>query len=348
MELNDRVYELSVQGNLHGQPVYVVLNGNKIPAGDTFVQAKHIIKSLEFETGKIRGCSILEHYSVKDGFLTDKEGNQIHFSSERFPEIKINRIKTPFLLNDEVEVDLAYIKDVTSLLNMQNPEDTIKGFSDEEIKALQDEKERALAEVEAKRLEQEAEDARIKAEEDEKAAEAARVAEEEAKTKAEQEAAAEATRIAEEEAKKSEEARIQAEKEAEDAKKAEEEAKIQAEKSAKEAEEAAEAERARIAEEEKAYVLSPKLFDKLARRCKNARMKEYTKDGYHFFYGPNPIAPMEPCILKKRNNGDYEELKGGIIDQSEEEVEFEFEHVDGTQFTAILNLESEDMNIEKD
>ena len=334
MELNDRVLELSVQGNLHGQPVYVVLNGNKIPAGETFVQAKHIIKSLEFETGKIRGNSILEHYSVKDGFLVDKEGNQIHFSSERFPEIKINRIKTPFLLNDEVEVDLAYIKDVTALLNMQNPEDTIKTLSVEEVKALQDEREKETAE-------RDAENARIKAEEDEKAAEAARLAEEEAKTKTEQDAAAEVTRLAEEEAKKSEEARIQTEKEAE-------EARIQAEKSAEEARIAAEEERKRIEEEEKSYVLSVKEFDKLSRRNKKAGMTEYlNKEGYHFFYGPDLAKGEEPCILKKRSNGTYEELKGGIVDESAEEVEFEFELIDGTEYTLILNLESEDITIEK-
>lgn len=348
MELNDRVYELSVQGNLSGQEIRVKLNDKEIPAGENFVQAKHIIKKLEFETGKMRGNSILEHYVVKDGFLTDKEGNRISFSCERFPEIKINRIKTPFLLNDEVEVDLAYIKLVTSLLNMQNPEDTIKGFSDEEIKALQDEKERSLAETEAKRLEQEAEEARIKAEEDEKTAEEARKTEEEAKTKAEQDAAAEATRIAEEEAKKSEEAKIQAEKEAEDAKKVEEEAKIQADKSAEEARIAAEEERKRIEEEEKSYVLSAKEFDKLSRRNKKAGMAEYTsKEGYHFFYGPDLPKGEEPCILKKRSNGTYEELKGGIVDESAEEVEFEFELIDGTEFTVILNLESEDMTIEK-
>lgn len=348
MELNDRVYELSVQGNLSGQEVRVKLNDQEIPAGESFVQAKHIIKKLEFETGKMRGNSILEHYVVKDGFLTDKEGNRISFACERFPDIKINRIKTPFLLNDEVEVDIKYIKDITSLLNIQVPEDTIKGLSDEELKALQDERERTTAEAETKRLEQEAEDARLKAEADEKAAEAARVAEEEAKTKAEQDAAAEATRIAEEEAEKSEQARIQAEKEAEDAKKAEEEARIQAEKSAKEAEEAAEAERKRIEEEEKSYVLNAKEFDKLSRRNKKAGMTLYeNKAGYHFFYGPDLPKGEEPMILRKRANGTYEELKGGIVDESDEEVEFEFEHVDGTEFTVILNLGTEDMTIEK-
>lgn len=341
MELNDRIFELSVQGNLHGQLIKVIRNGEEILAGDTCVQAKHIIKNLEFETGKMRGCSILEHYSVKDGFLEDKEGNQIHFSSDRFPEIKINRIKTPFLLNNEVVVDLAYVKDVSTLLNMQTPEDTIKGLSDEEIKALQDEREKAKTELEA-------ENARIKAEEDEKAAEEARVAEEEAKTKAEQEAAAEVTRIAEEEARKSEEARIQAEKDAE-------EARVQAEKSAEEAriaaEEAriaAEEERKRIEEEEKSYVLSTKEFEKLARRNKKAGMTEYTsKEGYHFFYGPDLPKGEEPCILKKRSNGTYEELKGGIVDENAEEVEFEFELIDGTEFTVILNLGTEDMTIEK-
>lgn len=337
MELNDRVYELSVQGNLHGQPVKVMLNGKEIPAGETCVQAKHIIKNLEFETGKIRGCSILEHYSVKEGFLVDKEGNQIHFSSERFPEIKINRIKTPFLLNDEVEVDLAYIKDVTALLNMQNPEDTIKTLSVEEVKALQDEREKETAE-------RDAENARIKAEEDEKAAEAARLAEEEAKTKAEQDAAAEVTRLAEEEARKSEEARIQTEKEAE-------EARIQAEKSAEEARIAAEEERKRIAEEEKAFVLSPKLFEKFIKRSKNGGrpggMKQYVKGDYHFFYGPNLVKPHEPAIFRKRSNGDYEELEGGIADENEEEVEFEFELIDGTLFTLVLNLDHEEITIEE-
>lgn len=324
MELNERIYELSVQANLDGQDIKVIVNGE-----DKGIKAKHVIKKIELETGRIRGFSILEFYTVKDGFLVDKEGNQIHFSTERFPEIKINRIKKPFIYS-ELDVDVQHISDVASLLNMEVIEDTLKELSPEEKKYISNNREARLAE-------REMEEARKKAKEDERLAEEARKAEEEAKTATEIKVAEEVTRLAEEEARKSEEAKNKAEKEAEEAKRAEEEARIQAEKSAEEAK--------KKEEEEKEYVLSEKEYEKLVRRNKKSGLGEYVKNDYHFFYGANLPKGEFPHILKKRKDNKYEELEGGIVDESESEVEFEFTD-DGQDKTLILDIDNEDVTIE--
>lgn len=353
MELNHRVYELSVQANLEGQTVKVKLNGKEIEAGDKFVQAKHIFKKHYFETGKIVGWGILENYSVKDGFLVDKEGNQINFSSERFPDIKINKIRIPMVVFSEVEVDRQYVCDVASILNVEKPEELVKGLASEDKKAIRDEREARIAEAERKAAEEAEAQAKLKAEADERLAEEARKAEEEAKTAAEIKAAEEATRLAEEEAKKSEEERIKKEKEAEEARQAEEEAKAKAEETARLAEEAEkkrqEEEAARIAEEEKAYVITEKQYQTAKRRSeKSLGMKEYEKGAYRFFYAPQSKLPKneKSFIVKKRPDGKYEELAGGLVLENEEEVEFEFEEIDGTEKTLILDLNNEEMTID--
>lgn len=341
MELNDRIYELSVQANLDGQDIKVLNKGE-----DTGAKAKHIFKNIKFETGKIRAFGITEFYSVKDGFLCDKEGNQISFATERFPEIKINRIKIPFLAYDEIDVTREWVSDICKLLNLEKPEEQIKDMTDEDKQAFVKERELYYAELEKKKADEEAEAARIKAEEDEKAAAQARKDEEEAKTQAEIKAAEEATRLAEEEAKKSEEARIQAEEEAKAKAKAEEEAKAKAEEAEKEAKKAEEEARKKKEEEEKEYVISAKQFEKISRRDKKKGFVEYTKDPYHFFYASESVLPKGelPYILKKRADGKYEELEGAVVDENEEEVEFEF--TDDGDKTLILDIENEDITIE--
>lgn len=358
MELNHRIYELSVQSNLDGQEkaIKVIVNGE-----DTGVKLNHIFKKVWFETGRIVGYSILEFYSVKDGFLVDKEGNQIHFANDRHAEIKINRIKKPLIILGEQEVTRNWVRDTGKLLNLEKTEETVKDLSVEDKKALQDERDVVYAELETKRKEQEEIEAKLKAEEDEKLAEEARKAEEEAVTAAEIKKAEQATKDAEEAAKKSEEDRIKAEKEAEEAKIAEEEAKAQAEKSAaaakkaqekadEEARKKAEAEEkksmeeaAKKAEEEKQYILSEKEYDRFSKRCKKFGMEEYIKGEYHFFYGKNLPKGEFPLILKKRTD-DYMELEGGIVDENDEDVEFEF--TDGKDKTLVLDIDTADVTIE--
>lgn len=361
MELNHRIYELSVQSNLDGQEkaIRVIVNG-----ADTGVRLNHIFKKVWFETGRIVGYSILEFYSVKDGFLVDKEGNQIHFANDRHPEIKINRIKKPLIVLGEQEVNRNWVRDTGKLLNLEKTEETVKDLSAVDKKALQDERDVIYAEQETKRKEQEEEEAKIKAAEDERLAEEARKAEEEAVTAAEIKKAEQATKDAEEAAKKSEEERIKAEKEAEEAKAAEEEAKAEAEKSAaaakkaqdkadEEARKKAEAEEkkaaeeaAKKAEEEKQFIVSQREYDRISKNSKNKiGMEEYIKGEYHFFYSKNLKKGDVPFILLKRKN-DYLVLAGGIACESDDEVEFEFTDIEGNDKVLILDLDTADVTIE--
>lgn len=338
MQLKDITLELSVQANLDGQDIKVITNGE-----DSGVKAKHIFKKLWFETGKITGYSILEFYSVKDGFLVDKEGNQTHFSTERFPEIKINRIKIPFFFTD-IDVSKEWVRDTGKLMNLEKTEETVKLLSPEDKKALQDEREVIYAEIETKKKEQEEAEAKAKAEEDERLAEEARKAEEEAKTAAEKKAAEEATRKAEEEAEKSEKERIKAEKEAEEAKAAEEDARIQAEKSAAEAKKAEEEERLRKEKEAEQYTLSERQYSDIVKKYNKLGVKQYVKGKYRFFYHENIAREDQPFVLAKRGDK-YEELEGGIVDENEEEVEFEFTEEDKDKRLTLI-IGTEDIIIE--
>lgn len=337
MELNHKIYELSVRANLDGQEksIEVIKNGERTP-----VKLHHLFKKVWFETGRIIGWSLLEHYAVKDGFLVDKEGNQIHFSSERFPEIKVVKIKNPLIIFDEVEVNWEYIRDISTLLGIENVEDTIKGLSPEEKNALVEHRQAKLAEIEAQKREAEAEEARKKAEEEERLAEEARQAEEEAKTAAEKKKLEEETRLAEEAAAKAEAEKIKAEKEAEEARIEQEKAEALAKKAEEEA---------RIAEEKKKqeleqYMLSPAEYEKTKRKYERMGMKEYSSGEYRFFYGTNLPPKESPFIICKRQDGRYEELPGGIVSENEEEVEFEFTDGDKEK-TLFLTLDDEDVVI---
>lgn len=343
MELNHRIYELNVQSNLDGQAknTKVMVNGE-----DSKAKLSHIFKNVWFETGRIIGYSILEHYTVDDGFLVDKEGNKIHFSNERHPEIKINRIKKPgLLIFGEEEVNWEWVRDTGKLMNLEKTEQTVKGLSDEEINALQSEREVIYVELATKQAQEAEVAAKLKAEEDEKLAEEARKAEEEAETAAQIKKAEEATRLAEEEAAKSEAERVKAEKQAEEAKKAEQEANELAEKAAAEAKAAAEEEQKRKEKEREQYMISQKDYDRLIKKFVDKNiMKVYTNKEYHFFYGANLPKPFLPFVVAKRGDR-YEEFKGGIVDETEEEVEFEFEE-DGKDVTIILDLENEEITLQ--
>lgn len=335
MELKDITLELSVQANLDGQDVKVMVNGE-----DTGVKAKHIFKKIWFETGKIIGYSILQFYGIKDGFLVDKEGNQIHFSTERFPDIKVNRIKIPVFFAG-LDVTKEWIRDTGTLMNLEKIEETVKDLSSEDKKALKDAREVLYAELETKKKEEEAAEAQRIAEEEAKAAEEAQKLAEEEETKKNIAAA----KKAEEDAKKAEEEAKEAEIAAEKARQEEEEAKEQAKKSEAIAKQKAEEEAARKAEEEKQYVVSEKDYERFKKRSKNFGMEVYSKGEYHFFYGKNLPKSEVPFILKKRPK-DYLTLEGGIADENEDVVEFEFTEEDGKEKILTLDLETSDVTIE--
>lgn len=335
MELHDTFFLLSVQANLDGQDPKVIVN--KIDNG---IKLKEICKRLEFETGKIRAHSILEYYTVEDGFLVDKEGNQISLSCDRYSEIKFVKIKEPAIQLGDREVGLQYVKDVTTLLNMENPAQSISGLSKEEKKALNDERELLLAEAETKRKEQEALEAQKLAEEEAKAAEEARkIAEEEETKKTEAEA-----KKAEAEAKQAEEDAKKAEAEAQKAREEEEEAKRQAEESARKAE-LAQKEALEIKQSES--LLSQRDYDKSVTKTGKLGMKVYVKDKYHFFYGTDVEKRDPPFILVKRGAGKYEDLPCAPVDEDFDKgiVEFEFDDNEDEMFLKF-NIKKEELIIE--
>lgn len=331
MELHDMFYLISEQANLDGQDVKVLVNGQ-----DNDIRLKSICKRVEFETGKIRATSILEYYTVVDGFLTDKEGNQISLSCERYPEIKFVKIKEPGLQMNDKEVSHTTVRDMGRLLNLQITEETITGLSKEEKKALRDERELIYAEIETKKKEEEAVEAQKLAEEEAKAAEEAQKLAEDEETK-KTEAAAKKAR---EDAEKAQEEAKQAEVAAEKARQDEEEAKWKAEESAKKAEEAEEIKKS-------AHLLSQRDFDKSLKHATKVGMKEYVKDGYHFFYGTDLPEEDHPFILVERGKGKYEDLPCALVDVDQEKGTVDAEFDDGQEEMYLkLNVNKETMSIE--
>ena len=331
MELHDMFYLISEQANLDGQDVKVRVNGE-----DNDIRLKSICKRLEFETGKIRATSILEYYTVVDGFLTDKEGNQISLSCERYPEIKFVKIKEPGLQMNDKEVSRNYVRDAGKLLNLEKTEETITGLSKEDKKALRDERELTYAEIETKKKEEEAVEAQKLAEEEAKAAEVAQKLAEEEETKKSEAAA----KKAQEDAEKAEQEAKEAEIAAKQARQDEEEAKRKAEESAKKAQEAEEIKKS-------SHLLSQRDFDKSMKHAEKVGMKEYTKDGYHFFYGTDLPEGDHPFILVERGKGKYEDLPCAIVDEDEEKGTVEAEFDDGQEEMYLkLNVNKEVMSIE--
>lgn len=335
MELQDMFYLLSEQANLDGQNPRVLVNGV-----DNDIKLKEICKRLEFETGKFRAHSILQYYTVQDGFLVDKEGNQISLTCDRYPEIKFVKIKEPGLMLSDKEVTRNYVRDIGKLLNLEKTEETITGLSKEDKKALRDERDVVYAEIETKKKEEEARIAEEEAKQAEIAAEEARkLAEEEETKKAEA-----AAKKAEEDAKKAEEESREAEIAAEKARKEQEEAEAQAKESARLAEEARlEAEKIKNSE----TLLSQRDYDKSVGRTAKRGMKVYEKGEYHFFYGTDLERRDPPFILAKRGKGKYEDLPCAIVDEDFEKGIVEFEFNDGDEEMYLkLNINKEELIVE--
>lgn len=326
LELNQKVFELTSSVDLTGEKeIRVIVNDE-----DRGIKLQEIFRKIEFEEGKITGHSILEFYNVKDGMLTDKEGNSIYLATDKYPQILFKKIRDPWgFIADEITVNAPYVRDIGLLLKLVKTEETITGLSAADKKMLIEEREMTEAEA-AKQSEAEkaaaeaAEVERIKLEEEERKAVEEAKAIEEAAQKAEEDAkAAEAAKLEEESA------RIKAEEDAIEASKKAEADKIQAEKDA-------------ITNKKKEMEESEFFLN--AQQYKSAQVKyarlgfiEYPKDGYHFFYGESDDEDNYPFILAEREYGFYEQLPGGIVDENEKTAEYEF--TEGEQDKLlILNI----------
>lgn len=330
MELNHKIYEISPAVDLTGEKdIRVVVNDE-----DRGIQLSEVFKKIkEFDDGEISGYSILEYYKIQDGMLVDKDGNKIYLSTPTHPKILFKNIDDPTFISGEIEVSRNYVRDAGLLMNLINTEETITGLSKEDKQALKDERDLVAAEEDRKIKEAEEEASKKKAEEDEiAAAEARRIADEDADNKKKE---AEALAL-EEEARKSAEEAKQKEEAAEQARKEEEESKRKAEE-AIEAEKEAAAKKIRDMEESE-FFLNTKEYKAAQKKYARLGYIEHVKDGYHFFYGESDEeAENYPFVLAQRQDGFFEQLPGGIVDENEKTAEYEFTE-DGNDKTLILNI----------
>ena len=176
LELNHKVYEIYGAENKpveinNPKETQILINGE--PNG---AMLHDVFKKIDdLGTNKIYGWSILEYYKAEEGFLIDNDGNKIHLM-EGETEIFFKRVKNPLIILNEKEVNLDYIRDVSTLLGLSTIEETIIGLDNDDKtllveermainekrqkqiqreKADADARERAKLEAEQKRIEQE-------------------------------------------------------------------------------------------------------------------------------------------------------------------------------------------------
>lgn len=314
MNLEQKKFIFDFDGDFEKSNPQVAIND-----GDP-ISPKYFFKDLEVGEDSLCGYSFLQFYTIKDGSLIDKEGNVVVFKVGE-KKVPIVKIRDPFLIDADLPVNLQYVKDVSTLLNISEPEKLITALSPAEKKLLIEDREQ---EYTAKELKKKEEEAKNKVEEDTKAEEE-RLAEE---------AKAEEKRLAKEaKAKKEEE-------EAETARIAEE-VRIEEERLAKEEEEIkkAESEHEQKVEDNKIpegdNIKTPKEYKILLRQRKRMGFDEYTHNNYSFVYGEDRPDNISPELFINRTNY-YEMLEGSLVSEDDEEVEYEFTAESGEDKILIL------------
>ena len=320
MELNHKKYPIYTEGNkpakiVNAKEVQVLINDQ--PNGATL---HDIFRSIEeFGTGKIYGWSVLQFYKPENGYLVDNEGNKISLLQGE-EKIYFKPIEDPLIIEWEKEVTLDYIRDVSTLLGLNNIEETITGISNEDKQVLveermaanelrqreiQKEKEEATArekqqlEAERKRLEKE------QAEEEERLAILKKEEEEKALIEAEEKRKQQELETAEEDKKRKEKEEI------------ENKEKIEAEIKRKKKE--------RLDNEN---VYTPEQYRDLRKQyLEGGEYTEYiTEDGRYIFFFPDVISKETAPFLILRTDEDYEELVDGVglTINNEKLAEYEF------------------------
>lgn len=97
--------------------------------------------------------------------------------------------------------------------------------------------------------------------------------------------------------------------------------------------------------QEEEFILNQEEYGKVLVRSKKLGFKEHEQDGYHFFYGENLPKDEYPFILAKRESDKYEELEGGVVDENDNKVDFEFTDGDDEKKLS-LDLNTSEITIE--
>lgn len=334
MELNQKIYKIYAEGNksiklTDAKKVFVIRNGeaNGATLYDVFRKVD------EFETNKIWGWSLLEFYKAKDGFLVDSEGNKISLL-EGETKIFFKGIDDPFLdFSSPKDVNLDYIKDVSTLLGLGAIEETITDLTNEEKQVLVEDRMTAN-EKRQQQIKKEKEDADAQ---EKKALEAERK-----KIEAEQKEEADRLKALEEEAaeakKKEDEEKEKSEKEAK---------KIEAEKKKQEEEEKekAEEERKKKEREENENVYSPKQYKELRAQYLETGFTEHlTNDEKYTLFFPEEVTKENKPFVIVKTKIDYEDLEGELTINNDKQADFEFTE-NGEEKIITLNKKTDSVKV---
>jgi len=344
--VNHKVFEIYGEENksvliINPKDVLVLRNGesNGVTLNDVFKKID------ELEENKIVGWSILENYKPEEGFLVDSEGNKISLLQGE-DKIFFKKVRDSFfIIKDEKEVPLDYVKDVSSLLGLGTIEETITVLTNEDKQIL----------VEERMLANEKRQKQIKAEKEEADAKEKKVLEEERK-KIEQEQAEEQERLtileAEAEATKKREAEENEKLELEAKKKHEQE---QLEKEKEEAETAqakqkekaqADAEKRKKEREKNENVYTPKQYrDMRIEQLKSSFSEYITEDEKYIFFFPQEVTDEDKPFVMLKTEDDYEELIDGELTINTSKLA-EYEFKEGKEDKVIiLNKKTESVKV---
>ncbi len=305
MKLTQKVFCFKDEANFEGDKVKVLVNGN-----DGSLKLDHLFKEFSVDDNEVTGYSLLEFYKIKDGNFVDEDGSVISFILNE-KKISIIKVRDPFLFIDEdIEVNLQNVKDVSALLGLKEIEKTITALSDADKKILIEDREKAFTVKELAKKEVEVKEAVDK------------------KVKQDKEAAD----------------KVFKDKETADAKVKEDAKKAEATKAAEDkvTEEAKEKEKNKVPEGDD--IVSIKDFKLLQRKSQREGLLQYRSVDYLFFYGEDRADGKMPFVLIDMQTY-YKRLDGSLTHEKNGEVEYEFTAEDETD--KILILKNEKLEVTK-
>ncbi len=305
MKLTQKVFCFEDEANFEGDKVKVLVNGN-----DGSLKPEHLFKEFSIDDNEVTGYSLLEFYKIKDGNFVDEDGTIISFILNE-KKISIVKVRDPFLFIDEdIEVNLQNVKDVSALLGLKEIEKTITALSDADKKILADDREKAFTVKELAKKEAEVKEAVDK------------------KAKEDKDAVDKALK----------------DKEIVDAKAKEDAKKVEADKVVedKATEDAKEKEKNKVPEGDD--IVSIKDFKLLKRKSEREGLLQYRSVDYLFFYGEDRADGKMPFLLIDMRTH-YKLLDGSLTHEKNGEVEYEFTAEDETD--KILILKDEKLEVTK-
>lgn len=297
-----------------------------------------LFRKHEFEGTKIVGYSYLQYYTLKDGYLVDKNGNKISFYyANKKQELYVKKVRNAIIMLPDLEAKDAYIRDFEKLIELAQKKQTPKVEAQiEEIREEQGTQVPEVTEVEVKESVEPTAEVKAEVTVPVEAAAPAPVAEtpaptpvaetpapvvEEKKTEvepvaqvAQQEPPVAVVEPAQEQASqpvgetKPENEEPKEEIEEKDDKKGKGKKKAQKKEEQEEEEEETE-------QQEVVYT-----YDDILKYYVNLGYKELKKDDYRLLYKEN-----DAVYLIKVTGNDYEELHGENIEDDSEKFVYEFE-----------------------